>query len=120
MRWFGRPAACAELQVGAGQRDPARLVHVWHDLQNRNVSRFPWAPADFHDFRTQATAFDEDGYPRHTMGVADCPGLYFPALPGKDTFLGLTHDAWAIAEAIGANVPDQRATRQRVPVAHSP
>jgi predicted permease len=39
--------------------DPARLVHVWHDLQNRNVSRFPWAPADFHDFRTQATAFDE-------------------------------------------------------------
>jgi hypothetical protein len=22
---------------------PERLVHVWHDLRNRNVTRFPWA-----------------------------------------------------------------------------
>jgi predicted permease len=40
-------------------REPDRLVHVWHDLRNRNVTRFPWAPADFHDLRTQATTFDE-------------------------------------------------------------
>jgi putative ABC transport system permease protein len=39
-------------------REPQRLVHVWHDLQNRNVRRFPWAPADFHDLRTQATLFE--------------------------------------------------------------
>jgi putative ABC transport system permease protein len=39
--------------------EPARLVHVWHDLRNRNVTRFPWAPADFHDLRTQATMFTE-------------------------------------------------------------
>ena len=39
--------------------EPARLVHVWHDLRNRNVTRFPWAPADFHDLRTQATMFKE-------------------------------------------------------------
>ena len=38
---------------------PERLVHVWHDLKNRNVTRFPWAPADFHDLRTQATMFEE-------------------------------------------------------------
>jgi predicted permease len=38
--------------------EPARLVHVWHDLRNRDVKRFPWAPADFHDLRTQATMFD--------------------------------------------------------------
>ncbi len=40
-------------------REPQRLVHVWHDLRNRNVTRFPWAPADFHDFRTQSTVFSE-------------------------------------------------------------
>jgi putative ABC transport system permease protein len=40
-------------------REPNRLVHVWHDLKNRNVTRFPWAPADFHDLRTQATSFEE-------------------------------------------------------------
>ena len=39
--------------------EPERLVHVWHDLRNRNVTRFPWAPADFHDLRTQATMFKE-------------------------------------------------------------
>ena len=39
--------------------EPDRLVHVWHDLRNRNVTRFPWAPADFHDLRTQGTMFKE-------------------------------------------------------------
>ncbi len=38
---------------------PDRLVHIWHDLRTRNVTRFPWAPADFHDLRTQATMFAE-------------------------------------------------------------
>ena len=38
---------------------PDRLVHVWHDLRTRNVTRFPWAPADFHDLRTQATMLTE-------------------------------------------------------------
>jgi putative ABC transport system permease protein len=39
--------------------EPERLVHVWHDLRNRNVTRFPWAPADFHDLREQGTMFKE-------------------------------------------------------------
>jgi len=38
--------------------DPARLVHVWQDMRNRNVSDFPWPPADFHDLRERATSFD--------------------------------------------------------------
>ena len=36
---------------------PDRLVHVASDMRNRNVERFPWPPADFHDLRTSATAF---------------------------------------------------------------
>ena len=39
-------------------RDPARLVHVWQDMRNRNVTDFPWPPADFHDLRTQTTSFE--------------------------------------------------------------
>jgi predicted permease len=38
--------------------DPARLVHIWNDLRNRNVSDFPWPPADFHDLRQSVTTFD--------------------------------------------------------------
>jgi hypothetical protein len=34
------------------------------------------------------------------MGVAQYQGLYFPALHGEDTFVGLTHAAAAIAAAI--------------------
>ena len=36
---------------------PDRLVHVASDMRNRNVFDFPWAPADFHDFRTSATTY---------------------------------------------------------------
>jgi putative ABC transport system permease protein len=37
---------------------PERLVHVWEDLRTRNVDDFPWPPADFHDLRNHAGAFD--------------------------------------------------------------
>jgi predicted permease len=36
---------------------PERLVHVATDMRNRNVSDFPWAPADFHDLRVQSTVY---------------------------------------------------------------
>src|SRR5687768_13617299 len=39
--------------------DPARLVLVWGDMRNRNVSDFPFPPADFHDLKTQTTAFED-------------------------------------------------------------
>ena len=38
--------------------EPARLVHVWQDMRNRQVSDFPWPPADFADLRAQAAKFD--------------------------------------------------------------
>jgi hypothetical protein len=38
--------------------EPARLVHVWQDMRNRNVSDFAWPPADFHDLRERATLFE--------------------------------------------------------------
>jgi putative ABC transport system permease protein len=38
--------------------DPSRLVHVWEDMRNRNVTDFPWPPGDFADLRQQSTVFD--------------------------------------------------------------
>jgi putative ABC transport system permease protein len=38
--------------------DPSRLVHIWTDMRNRNVSDFPWPPGDFHDLRERVTMFD--------------------------------------------------------------
>ena len=43
------PCCCGRCRT----RDPERLVHVWHDMRNRNVTDFPWPPADFHDLREQ-------------------------------------------------------------------
>jgi putative flavoprotein involved in K+ transport len=73
------------------------------DLEARGISTVIWATGYRLDFGwVRLPAFDADGYPHHEMGVATYPGLYFPALPGKDTFVGLTHDAKAIAAAIDA------------------
>jgi putative ABC transport system permease protein len=38
--------------------DADRLTLIWSDLRNRDVVDFPIAPADFHDLREQATAFE--------------------------------------------------------------
>ena len=37
--------------------EPDRLVHIWEDMRNRNVSDFPWPPGDFHDLRQSTSAF---------------------------------------------------------------
>ena len=37
---------------------PERLVHIANDMRARNVSDFPWPPADFHDLRMQVKSFD--------------------------------------------------------------
>jgi putative ABC transport system permease protein len=37
--------------------EPERLVHIWEDMRNRNVTDFPWPPGDFHDLRESASAF---------------------------------------------------------------
>jgi len=36
-----------------------RLVLVWLEMRNRNVTDFPISPADFHDLREQATLFQD-------------------------------------------------------------
>lgn len=38
---------------------PERLVHVATDMRNRNVSDFPWAPADFHDLRLGSSVYSD-------------------------------------------------------------
>ena len=39
-------------------QQPERLVHIANDMRARNVSDFPWPPADFHDLRLQTKSFD--------------------------------------------------------------
>ena len=41
--------------------DPQRLVLIWGDMRTRNVTDFPFPPADFHDLKTQTTAFADIG-----------------------------------------------------------
>lgn len=39
-------------------QDGERLVYLWADLRNRNVTDFPWAPGDVWDTQQQADLFD--------------------------------------------------------------
>ena len=41
--------------------DPERLVLVWGDMRTRNVTDFPFPPADFADLKAQTTAFEDIG-----------------------------------------------------------
>jgi putative ABC transport system permease protein len=40
-------------------KDPEGLVLVWGDMRNRNVTDFPFAPANFQDLKNRATAFQD-------------------------------------------------------------
>jgi putative flavoprotein involved in K+ transport len=73
------------------------------DLAATEITTVVWATGYRLDFDWIACpAFDEDGYPVHEMGVARFEGLYFPTLPGKDSFIGAAHDVTQIAKAIVA------------------
>jgi len=39
--------------------EPERLVLVWGELRNRNLTDFPFPPGDFQDLRTGATLFED-------------------------------------------------------------
>ncbi len=41
--------------------DPERLVLVWGDMRTRNVTDFPFPPADYADLKAQTTAFEDIG-----------------------------------------------------------
>jgi putative flavoprotein involved in K+ transport len=92
-----------------GVRDPALWTHpdvasaTALDLGAAGITTVIWATGYRLDFDwVRVPAFDEDGYPEHEAGVALYEGLYFPALPGRDTFLGVVRDAAHIAASIVA------------------
>lgn len=100
--------------------DPALWTHpttepMTHlDLVAAGITTVLWATGYRLDFGwIDLPAFDEDGYPVHEMGVARFEGLYFPALPGKDTFIGAAHDATCNAEAIAARTARQNLGSRR-------
>ena len=39
--------------------DPERLVLIWGDMRTRNVTDFPFPPADYADLKQQTTAFED-------------------------------------------------------------
>ena len=39
--------------------DPGRLVLVWGDMRNRNVTDFPFPPGDYADLKEQGTMFED-------------------------------------------------------------
>ena len=90
-----------------GRDDPSLWSHDEQDpiaaldLEQAGISAVIWATGFRRDLSlVRLPAFDAGGFPPHEMGVAAYEGLYFPALHGKDTFVGVTHDAAVIAAAI--------------------
>jgi putative flavoprotein involved in K+ transport len=87
--------------------DPAWWTHpptepiLELDFAAVGITTVLWATGYRLDFTwVHLPTFDANGYPKHEMGVAAYEGLYFPALPGKDTFLGVAHDVTYISETI--------------------
>ncbi len=79
--------------------NPSRLVHVWEDLRTRNVRDFPWPPADFHDLRERATAFE--GIAALTTGRQVIVGDAGPAEAEQVRFGGSTPNLFRV---LGARV----------------
>ena len=76
------------------------------DLGRAGVSTIIWATGYALDYGwIDAPIFDRRGYPRHTRGVADLPGLYFLGLlwqhtEGSATLVGPALDAPYLAERL--------------------
>ena len=70
--------------------DPGRLVLVWGDMRARNVTDFPFPPADYHDLKQQADLFEDfaavttgrapltgdDGEPEQIRTAGATPNLF--------------------------------------------
>ncbi len=86
-------------------RDPLLTL----DLASAGVTSIIWATGFALNFDwLQVDAFDADGRPRHTRGVADVPGLYFLGLPWlsrrASAFIwGVWHDAAYLAGHIAGD-----------------
>lgn len=93
----------------------ARYVPVWEppadapqslNLETGKIAAVIWCIGFRTDFGwIEETIFDERGYPGHTRGVTDVPGLYFLGLPwqytwGSGRFSGIARDAQYLLEKI--------------------
>ncbi len=79
------------------------------DPEAARISTILWATGYGYDFGwLQVDAFDADGKPRHSRGVAAEPGLYFLGLPwlsrrGSSFIWGVWHDAMYVADHIATH-----------------
>jgi putative flavoprotein involved in K+ transport len=108
--------------TGADAPTEARYTPVWVpddepqelDLAGSGITAVIWSTGFGRDDRwIEAPVFDGRGYPRHSRGVTNCPGLYFLGLPwqhtwGSGRFGGVGADAEHLADQIGAARKAQR------------
>ena len=93
---------------------PAHVPVRELDLRAAGVGSVIWSTGYQLDLGwVKLPVFDENGDPRHTEGVTECPGVYFLGLPWlrtwSSTFLfGIGADAEFLAERIAARGPDKR------------
>ena len=79
------------------------------DLDEAGIRTVIWATGYRLDFSwVDLPVFDEWGYPRHTRGVTEHPGLYAVGLPWlhsepSSVFAGVGADAAHVVEHIAAN-----------------
>jgi putative flavoprotein involved in K+ transport len=117
-------------ELGQNQDDPwpsyrrpgrtAAHVEGEVDLAKAGIRSVVWACGYRPDFSwIRAHIFDEHGFPRHTRGISQVPGLYFVGLPWlhkwkSATLLDGGEDAAFIAEHVTSS--DHRAADTRRPV----
>ncbi|HWZ49564.1 MAG TPA: hypothetical protein VNX00_15220, partial [Herbaspirillum sp.] len=96
----------------------ARYVPLWEppadiaqqlDVASGKISIVIWCIGFRTDFSwIKADIFDERGYPGHSRGVTEVPGLYFLGLPwqytwGSGRFSGIARDAGYLRDHIVAH-----------------
>jgi putative flavoprotein involved in K+ transport len=104
----------AGLEVPADDRPPYQFappILDELDLAAANVNSVLWTSGFRMDYGwIDLPIFDDMGYPRHTRGVTDVPGLYFLGLlwqhnQSSATLFGVNEDAHYLAEQMGLPEP---------------
>ncbi len=94
-------------KAGIQAPEPSRYQPIWQpteeptdlNLEEVNLSAIVWCIGFRPDYQwLQVPVFDGKGYPQHTRGVTNFPGLYFIGLPwlytwGSGRFSGIDQDA---------------------------
>jgi putative flavoprotein involved in K+ transport len=107
----------------------ARYVPLWEppadapqslNLETGKIAAVIWCIGFRTDFGwIEETIFDERGYPGHTRGVTDVPGLYFLGLPwqytwGSGRFSGIARDAQYLLEKIASPADEKNVEPIRI------